>query len=175
MSNLKTLTWANHKIAESTPLMAAMLSGDITPECYSDLVYSKHLLYSVIESRLAFECADLPRAGCAFQDWKEMGSHSPTLPASFFEFHERLETVSESQLWAHVYVHYLAPLYGGQILKKILSPRFPVNMLSFETPKAAIAEIRYKTHAGLAEEANLSFEMTTRYYDELHQSHQPNG
>lgn len=175
MSDLKTLTWANHKLAERTPLMQEMLAGNISLELYSDLVYSKHLLYSVIESRLTFECADLPRAGLAFQDWKQMGSHAPNMPPSFFQFHDHLATVPEPLLWAHVYVHYLAPLYGGQILKKILSPRFPVGMLSFETPQACIAEIRHRTHAGLADEANLSFEMTTRYYDELYQSHQPNS
>jgi heme oxygenase len=175
MSNLKTLTWEAHKRAESTELMQSMLNNTISDALYSDLVYSKHLLYSVIESRLTFECADLPRAGFCFQDWKAMGSHSPNLPPSFFEFHERLESVDQDQLWAHVYVHYLAPLYGGQILKRILNPRFPVAMLSFVTPMAAIAEIRHRTHPGLAHEANLSFEMTTRYYDELYQSHSPNS
>jgi heme oxygenase len=175
MSDLKTLTWPKHKLAESTLLMQDMLSGNINTELYSDLVYSKHLLYSVIESRISFECADLPRAGLAFQDWKQMGSHPPTMPSSFFEFHEHLASVEEPLLWAHVYVHYLAPLYGGQILKKILSPRFPVAMLSFETPKACIAEIRHKTNASLADEANLSFDFTTRYYDELYQSHYPNS
>lgn len=175
MSNLKTLTWANHKRAESTQLMQDMLTGDIDSGLYSDLVWSKHQLYKTIESRITFECSDVPRARWAYQDWVNMGKIQPTQTHSFQTLQERLLTVDEKKLWAHVYVHYLAPLYGGQILKRILGPRFPVSMLEFSTPMAAIAEIRYKTSPDLADEANLSFDLTTRYYDELYQTHHPDS
>jgi heme oxygenase len=171
MSTLKDLTWDAHKRAEQTPIMRQLLKATISDSLYCDLVYTKYEIYRTIEERVQFECVDLYRAQRALNDWQAMGCHMPKMIPSLDTYVNHLRTLSEPVIWGHVYVHYLAPLYGGQIIKKRIAHRFPVSMYEFDQPDAAIAEIRARVHVHMASEANLAFESTTAYYQELHAQH----
>jgi heme oxygenase len=171
MTTLKELTWEAHKKAEQTPIMHALLKDEITPDMYSALVWSKYKIYAVIEQRVQFKNPELYRANQAFRDWTIMGSKPAHEPHELHLYVDHLRTLSDSALWSHVYVQYLAPLYGGQMIRRVIDHRFPVHMYEFREAAACIQEIRQQVTVDQAAEANRSFEMTTAYYQALWNHH----
>lgn len=173
MSSLKELTWEAHKKAEATDIMTLLLSNEISEGLYCDLVYTKYLIYGTIENVIKFRTPCLPRAQAALDDWQTMRCSLPRCISSLEAYLAHLRTLSTHQMWSHAYVHYLAPLYGGQIIKRKIEGRFPVSMYQFDDPASAIQEVRSHLTVDMAAEANRAFEMTTRYYQDLHKAHQP--
>lgn len=171
MSSLKELTWEAHKKAEQTHVMRLLLANEISKDLYCDLVYTKYLIYATIESKIKFLTPCLPRAQLALNDWQDIGCSLPKCLASLEAYLAHMRSLQPPQLWSHAYVHYLAPLYGGQLIKKKIENRFPVSMYQFDDPASAIQEIRSCLDIGMAAEANLAFEMTTQYYDDLYKAH----
>ena len=169
---LKSLTWDLHKKAETTPLMKLLLKNEISDCLYCDLVYTKYLIYGAIENVIQFRTADLARKNAAFADWQTMGCSLPKCLPALETMLAHLRTLSEQQLWAHVYVHYLANVYGGQIIARVIGDRFPTSMYHFADPDVAKQEIRSHLTVDMAPEANRSFEMTINYYNQLYESHQ---
>lgn len=172
MTTLKDLTWSNHKQAEQTMIMQDLLANKISNSLYCDLVYTKYQIYKTIEDRISFNTPCLYRAQAAFYDWQDMKYSLPNDLISLAEYLTRLRTIDLENLNAHVYVHYLAPLYGGQIIKRVIEERFPTRIYEFDNPQAAIAEIRSRSSVELAPEANWAFEQTTKYYIDLYEMHQ---
>jgi len=170
-TTLKELTWDLHTQAEKTPLMNSLLKNEIEAGLYCQMVYTKFVMYSVIEEKIKFQTTGLSRAPSALQDWHEMGCDMPRCLSQFTKYMDYLRTLNTHQLWPHVYVHYLAPLYGGQIIKKVVGGRFPTRIYDFPDAEAAKMEIRERLTLDMASEANKSFEMTIAYYDELYESY----
>lgn len=170
---LKSLTWDLHKKAEQTEIMKCLLDNTISKEMYCDLVYTKYQIYSHIEQRVKFRTPGLMRAQAALNDCQQMGCHMPPILSELTLMLDHLYTIHENSLWAHVYVQYLAPLYGGQIIRKIIKDRFPTSMYEFDDPHAAKTEIRSRLTVDMAAEANKSFEMTIAYYNQLWKHHDP--
>lgn len=168
---LKSLTWDLHKQAEQTPLMKSLLDNTISQELYCDLVYTKYQIYERIEDKIQFKTPGVARAQAALNDWQTLGGHMPPLLKNLTQMLDHLNTLHVNSLWAHVYVHYLAPLYGGQIIRRIINHRFPTSMYEFPDALAAKQEIRSHLTIDMAPEANRSFQMTIAYYDELWKQH----
>lgn len=173
MTTLKELTWDAHKRAEQTHIMSELLRDQISESLYSDLVYTKYEIYRAIEQRVQFETPDLYRAKAALDDWQHMNHHLPKCIPSLDAYLTHLRSCDLDALWGHVYVHYLAPLYGGQIIKKKIEHRLPVRLYEFSDPTAAIAEVRGHLHMDLVAEANLAFESVITYYEYLWSQHTP--
>ncbi len=171
MTTLKDLTWDAHKLAEQTALMRSLLNDQIDACAYCDLLYTKYQIYATVESRIKFQTPCLYRAQAALNDWQDLKCHLPAYMTEFEQYVDSLYRIPEQDLWAHVYVHYLAPLYGGQIIRKVISHRLPTSMLQFDDPASAIAEIRSKLTVHMAAEANRAFEATTAYYEVLAHRH----
>lgn len=167
MTTLKELTWDSHKRAEQTAIMRSLLNDQITTCAYCDLVYTKYQIYSVVESRISFDTPCLRRAQAALNDWQTLSCSMPPYMKDFEDYLASLRQISEQDLWAHVYVHYLAPLYGGQIIRKKIGHRLPTAMLQFDDPQAAIQEVRSKLTLDMVSEANRAFDVTTSYYEHL--------
>ena len=169
---LKDLTWDNHKKAETTALMKSLLKNQISETLYSQYLYVQYEIYANIESRIKFETQGLNRAQLSLDDWQNTSQRIPSNLPALDKYTERLRTVDPHQLWAHVYLHYLAPLYGGQIIKRVIGQRFPTSRLDFDNPEACKMEIRPRLTVDLADEANQAFESIIEIYDQLYQSHQ---
>lgn len=167
MITLKELTWDAHKRAEDTHIMCELLADTIHRDLYCDLVYTKYEIYRTIEDRVKFETPDLYRAPAALADWQAMSRHLPKCMPVLDAYVAHVRSCDLTQIWGHVYVHYLAPLYGGQIIKKKISHRLPISLYEFINPQAAIAEVRSHLTTDLATEANLAFESVITYYEQL--------
>ena len=175
MTTLKDLTWDNHKRAETTPLMKALLKNEISDALYSDMVYTYYQIFATIEDRYQFATAELKRGQKTLNDWQAIQVSLPRDLPAVTAYLERLRKIDKRQLWAHIYVHYLATLYGGQLIKRVAGTRFPTRRYDYERPQDCIAEIRSNLDVDLADEANLAFEMTIAIYDELYNAHQINS
>lgn len=171
MTTLKDLTWDAHKQAEQTVIMRSLLQDQIPTCAYCDLVYTKYQIYSVVESRITFQTPCLYRAQAALNDWQALSCSLPPYMPKFEQYVDHLRVIPEHSLWAHVYVHYLAPLYGGQIIRKRIEHRLPTHMMQFDDAQSAIQEVRSHVTVHMAPEANLAFEATTAYYEHLAQIH----
>ena len=172
MTTLKDLTWDNHKRAETTPLMKAVLKNQISDALYSDMVYTSYQIFATIEDRYQFATAELSRKQRALDDWQSIQTSLPRDLPAITAYLERLRKINKRQLWAHIYIHYLATLYGGQVIKRIAGTRFPTTRYDYDQPDVCIAEIRANLDLDLADEANIAFEMTIAIYDELYNAHQ---
>lgn len=168
---LKSLTWDLHKQAEQTPIMKSLLDNTISDAMYCDLIYTKYQIYAKIESMIQFKTPGLARAQAALNDVQAMGCHMPPILSRLTFMLDHLGTLHEHTLWAHVYVQYLAPLYGGQLIRKIVKDRFPTTMYEFPDPEGSKQEIRGHLTVDMASEANKSFEMTIAYYNQLWRVH----
>jgi heme oxygenase len=173
MTTLKELTWDAHKRAEHTSIMHALLTDTISMNLYCDLIYTKYEIYRTIEDQVKFETPDLYRAQAAWTDWQSMACHMPRCMPSLDAYLAHVRLCDQTQIWGHVYVHYLAPLYGGQIIKKRIAHRLPVCVYEFSDAAAAIAEVRSHVTPDLATEANLAFEHVIEYYSDLWEQHTP--
>jgi hypothetical protein len=78
------------------------------------------------------------------------------------------ENLKDSLFWSTVST---LALYGGQIIKSIISDRFPVHTYEFSDPQSCIQEVRSHTHVGLADSANQAFAHTLHIYQELWDAH----
>ena len=170
-TTLKELTWDLHTKAEKTLLMKSLLKNEMPTGLYCQLVYTKFELYSIIEGKVQFRTPGLPRAQAALNDLNDIGCSMPRCLPKFTSYMDYLRTLYPHQLWPHVYVHYLAPLYGGQIIKRVIGHRLPTRISDFDDPESAKIEIRHHLTVDMAPEANKSFEMTIAYYDELYESY----
>jgi len=173
MTTLKELTWPAHKRAEHTHIMSALLNDQISKELYCDLLYTKYEIYRTIEDKVTFNNKDLYRAQAALNDWQTLQCSLPQCIPSLDKYVTHLRSCDTDQIWGHVYVHYLAPLYGGQIIKKKIEHRLPVTLYEFVDAHAAIAEVRSHLGTHLVTEANLAFEHVIAYYQDLWEQHNP--
>lgn len=171
MTTLKDLTWENHKLAEQTTVMQLLLKNQISNSLYCDLVYTKYQIYKTLEDKIEFLTPCLYRATAALNDWQEMKYSLPNQIPSLDDYVEGLRKLPVQDLWAHVYVHYLAPLYGGQIIRKVIEHRFPTRIYQFHDPRAAIGEVRSHLDVSMADQANQAFLATMKYYTDLYEMH----
>lgn len=173
MTTLKELTWCAHKRAEQTHIMCALLTDQISKELYCDLLYTKYEIYRTIEDRVTFNNVELYRAQATLNDWQTLKCSLPRCISSLDKYVSHVRSCDSEHIWGHVYVHYLAPLYGGQIIKKKIEHRLPVTLYEFADPQAAIAEVRSHLGIHLVREANLAFESVIEYYSDLWEQHNP--
>ena len=78
---------------------------------------------------------------------------------------EYLRKLSDKDLLAHVYAHYLAFLYGGRYISKVL--KWPTKVFHFDKPEECIDNIRKITKDVDHNEAINAFNWTIRVYNNL--------
>jgi len=166
-NSLKEATAANHQKAEQTELVKLIFKKEIKDLEYSQLLANQIVYYSAIERNQHFKFEnDLPRVTKIIQDLFELSPAMLLIMPESYQYADYLETLDERKLWAHVYVHYLGDMAGGQMLKRCVpgsGTRF-----DFVDPAGLISQIRMNVSIADATEANCAFEWTIRIYNELY-------
>ena len=164
--DLRTATKASHEAAERSRWSQLMISGDMTIPQYAAHLTNMLPLYQELErsgdiDNPAVLRADLLRADLAALDTAPRGQALSTIYYTRY-----LSELTAAQRWAHIYVHYLGNMYGGQMIARRLPG--PAAHLEFDDTKACIAWVRERLQSVDPAEANFAFAWTQRVYDELH-------
>ncbi len=177
--SLKELTKDKHTEAEHTRFMKAVFKKNLPKELWADWTYQKSLFYNGIEGaagacRLLDDLPDIRRAFYLYQDFKELhdqGSAYPSYRPIVIKYYNYILSIANDpkKVMAHLYVWHMGDMFGGQMIKKIVSG--PHRNLEFQDAATLMTNIRAKLDDSMAEEANIAFDwaikMMNDYNDEL--------
>jgi heme oxygenase len=171
--SLKEAISVKHKEAENTAFNKKLINGELDAYQYVNYLYEMLAVFSTLEERMAEEIpGDMKRSLKIIVDISEIVTvedfyftklNLKTLDSTV-KYCEYLETVED--LWPHVYLNYMAILFGGQAIKKVVpgSGRF----YYFDNPGEYITFIRSKQKDEWAEEVNRGFDYIIKIYNELY-------
>lgn len=175
--SLKELTSANHRLAEKTPFMKALLTGKMPINVWADYTYNKMLWYGAIESKARAEgflddLPDIDRAYKLYQDYKEMtemADYDKTKPAIGHsvvrDYQQYILDLEPGLVLAHLYVWHMGDLHGGQRIKEVVAA--PNRNLTFKDVEGLKEKIRAKLSDNLGDEANRAFEWTIKILNDF--------
>lgn len=157
----------NHNRAEQTALSKLLISGSMSKELYAAFLENMLYVYGELERTDSIKKVEVLRSSLVLQDINELGLERPAIPAPEIENYVKyLSALSEKDRWAHIYVHYLGNMYGGQMIGKTLPG--PHAHLKFDNLKECIAYVRSNITDISYDEANAAFEWTMKIYDDIH-------
>lgn len=153
-------------MAEETALSKQLVSGSISLEAYASLLENMAEVYGELERDGMVTKPEVLRHARAEDDLREIGLPRRGLSLSTVYYLRYLRDLSPAQRWAHVYVHYLGNMYGGQMIAR-RAPG-PHTHLLFDDLDGCKEYVRSNLGEVTAEEANTAFDWTIRIYDDLH-------
>lgn len=161
MLPLKEAIQQKHSQAEKMPFNQKMAKGELTNQEYLMYLYQLLPIFQAIEA-LPLPHPSLARSEAVFADINELidiqGAYEGPLvilPATK-EYTTYLNTLMMPQLFPHVYLNYLAIMFGGQIMKE----RVPGSgkMYDFENMREAMGAVRQIQKDEWADEANKALD-----------------
>jgi len=172
MSTLKEYTRAKHDQIENAPLSKLIMNKAINKTQWDMLVTQKAVVYAAIESRILMPDWVL-LADSVFKD----APKQQTILISTHRYIEHLAKLSNKLVAAHVYVHYMGEMFGGQVLKKRI-PHNNTTHMDIDSKTEAVAWIReliHDRHEELKDEANLAFDLMMDIHNEIFSLTTANG
>ena len=171
MLPLKEAIAEKHSLAEKMTFNQRMFNGELSKEEYILYLSQQLTIFDSIE-RLPLPHEALSRVPKVFEDIKELmelgdtqGVQIKPLVATN-EYRKYLITLTQEELLPHVYLNYLAIMFGGQMMKK----NVPGNgrMYEFDGDMREIAgSIRAIQKDEWADEANKALDYNINILDEL--------
>jgi len=165
MNSLKEATAENHHRAENTELVRLIFQKTITPDQYSNLLINQLIYYSAIEQH-GLVGSELSRIVPIVNDIRELNCSILTVSLLSYEYADYIATLTKQQCWAHIYVHYLGDMMGGQMLKRCV-PGSGTRFV-FDNQAESISDIRMNVSIADSSEANRAFDWTIRIYNDLY-------
>ena len=169
MIPLKEAIAENHSLAEKMPFNQRMFRGELSNEEYILYLSQQLAIFDAIEMHELPHPA-LDRANKVFEDIKELvgeGQIQITPLVSTNEYRKYLNSLTKEELLPHVYLNYLALMFGGQMMKD----KIPGSgkMYEFDGDVREIAgSIRAIQKDEWADEANKALDYNIKILDELH-------
>lgn len=165
--NLREATAEKHKIAEKMPFNQRMMQKQLSKLDYLNYINQHFEIFSAIEVN------DLPhpslnRAQLISLDIQELQLElkSPNVVLNSTKLYVAyLQSLSYQDLLPHIYLNYLAVMFGGQIIKKVVPSTG--NMYEFENMNEAASTIRILQKDEWADEVNKGFDYNIAILEEL--------
>jgi heme oxygenase len=165
MIPLKEAIEAKHKLAERMPFNVRMFRGQLKKLEYGLYLQQQLSVFEAIES-IALPHPDLSRVGKVKQDMAEISTvYNWEILPSTLEYVEYILSLSIEDLMPHVYLNYLAIMYGGQMMKKVVPSSG--NMYEFDNMQEALLSIRSIQKDEWAVEANKGLDYNIKVFEEL--------
>lgn len=173
MTYLKTATAELHSKAEKMEFNQRMFRGELSPVEYVLYLAQQLEIFSIIEI-WSIGYSDLPnqnlrRTQAIISDLNELHNNFdvdfPQVLVSTKRYVDYIKSIEENQLNAHIYLNYLALVFGGQMMKS----KVPGSgkMYEFENMKDCIESIRAIQNDEMADEVNIGFTYIINILDEL--------
>ena len=171
MLPLKEAIAEKHSLAEKMPFNQRMFKGELSKEEYVLYLSQQLAIFDSIE-RFELPHTSLNRCGAVFADIKELlevgeGESIDIRPLeSTNEYRKYLNTLTQEELLPHVYLNYLAIMFGGQMMKKNVPGSGKMYEFDGDTREIA-GTIRAIQKDEWADEANKALDFNIAVLDEL--------
>ncbi len=165
--NLREATAEKHKIAEKMPFNQRMMQKQLSKLDYLNYINQHFEIFTAIEAN------DLPhpslnRTQLISLDIQELQLElkaTNVVLNSTKLYVAYLQNLSYQDLLPHIYLNYLAVMFGGQIIKKVVPSTG--NMYEFENMNEAASTIRVLQKDEWADEVNKGFDFNIAILEEL--------
>jgi hypothetical protein len=174
---LKEATSEKHRKAELMPFNVLMINGKLTAPQYGCYLKAQYTIFSAIEDNFELPHPSLARKEAVKSEMESLGldSMQPKAPASVdfstpqssLDYAQYLKGLEQEEVNAHIYLHYLALMFGGQMVKS----KVPGNGAMYEfgpDMMAAAGAIRTIQSDEWADEVNLGFDKMIEIFKELY-------
>ena len=168
MLQLKDAIAEKHSLAEKMTFNQRMFNGELSNEEYILYLCQQLAIFDAIEVH-ELPHPSLDRAGNVFQDIKELvgeGQIQITPLVATNEYRKYLNTLTKEEQLPHVYLNYLALMFGGQMMKA----KTPGSGRMYEFDgdmKEIVGSIRAIQKDEWADEANKALDYNINILDEL--------
>jgi len=168
-----------HDAAEHTALSQMLIQGDFSAAEFVVYLSNMQIIYSKLESCGIITHEPLKRSRLILADIKNnqqlLSDDHALIPilSTVHDYADYIGKLSTDQLWAHVYVHYLGDLYGGQIIAKALP--YSCAYLEFHDRPSCISHVRSNIDNCDPQQAIVAFEWVIKIYEELYRILRPSG
>ena len=167
MLSLKEATSAKHSLAEKMPFNLKMFRGLLSKEAYLMYLYQQLAIFKAIE-QVGVPSDSLKREVAVLADISELEAEGissvKTLPSTI-QYETYLKSLSSEGILPHVYLNYLALVFGGQMIKKNVPSSG--KMYEFDNKNEAIMAVRQLQKDAWADEANKGFVYLIAIFEEL--------
>jgi heme oxygenase len=167
MLPLKEATSIKHKQAERMPFNTRMFKGLLSKHEYLLYLNQQLHIFQTIE-RIGLPDSGLRRTVRVQADIDELNSegyNSDFILNSTIAYVDYLGSLSSEQILPHVYLNYMAIMFGGQMMKKAVPSTG--RMYVFDNMQESIQSIRNVQNDVWAEEVNKGFDFTILIFEEL--------
>lgn len=170
MLPLKEAIQEKHTQAERMPFNAKMFRGELSKKEYLLYLHQQASIFQCIEEhKIPQMHPNLKRLDKIFADIQELQKEvNESLPQleSTKEYGLYLESLTDDRILAHIYLNYLALMFGGQMMKS----KVPGSgkMYEFENQNEVIGSVRAFQKDEMADEANKALDYNIAILDELH-------
>ena len=171
---LKEATHDKHKQAERMPFNVRMFRGQLTEKEYGHYLLQQKEIFSALEvDKLPHP--SLNRVEPVEEDIQEIQnkvdlSDLPSLESTT-RYVEYLSSLDHDDTLSHIYLHYLAIMFGGQMMKEKVPSQG--KMYDFDDMMGAAGAIRELQIDEWADEVNKGFDFMIEIFDELERLHNP--
>jgi heme oxygenase len=161
---LKKATAELHSKAEKMMFNQRMFSGELSNEEYLNYLIQQSYIFQEIEGR-KLPHPNLNRLDAIHNDISELGGYTFKISKPTSDYVVYLGDLNQNQLNAHIYLNYLAIMFGGQMMKS----KVPGSgkMYDFENMQECVGSIRAIQNDEMVDEVNKGFQYIINILDEL--------
>ena len=167
MLPLKEAIAEKHSLAEKMPFNQKMFRGELNNEEYARYLTQQDAIFYTLEKN-PLPHPSLNRKDLVEADIAELINEDSLVPLLLgtAQYCDYLNTLTAEEQQPHIYLNYLAIMFGGQMMKE----KTPGSgrMYEFEDMREAAGSIRAIQKDEWADEANKALDYNIDILDELH-------
>ena len=166
MKPLKEATHNKHKEVERMQFNVKMFKGELTNEQYAQYLTSQLAIFSIIEDNFQMPHDGLKRKYAVSKDITSLNiGRTIKTDEATLRYVNYLKDLDQESVNAHIYLNYLAIMFGGQMMKKVTPG--DGNMYEFEEMMECAGSVRAIQKDEWADEVNKGFDFMIEIFKEL--------
>lgn len=165
MEPLKEATHIKHKQAENMLFNKKMFKGELNKEEYGWYLRSQFNIFKTIEDNFELPHKGLSRVEPVAFDLMSLGINTLVCDEATRPYLEYLRGLEQKDANAHIYLNYLAIMFGGQMMKKVTPGTG--KMYEFENMKECMESVRAIQKDEWADEVNKGFDFIIKIFKNL--------
>ena len=166
MKPLTEATHDKHKEVEIMLFNVKMFKGELTNEQYAQYLASQLAIFSIIEDNFQMPHDGLKRKYAVSKDITSLNiGRTIKTDEATLRYVNYLKDLDQESVNAHIYLNYLAIMFGGQMMKRVTPGEG--NMYEFEDMNESAAHIRAIQKDEWADEVNRGFDFMIEIMREL--------